>query len=379
MEEQHVSFLDYLYIWLKWRRLILWMAGITTVLAIGISLILPVYYMATTTILPPTEENPVGFPSSSLTTFSAGLEMFGIGKTEDLDTYMAILQSRRVRESVIRTFDLQTDYYDKETMDEALKAFDSDVDIETTKENTLMLSVVHQDSVKVAEIANFLIAELDRINKSLSNEQAHSNRLFIEGRIAKTRQNLHHAEEALKTYQEEHKTLGLSEENRSAILAGAELEAQVLALEVQRDVLRRTLGASHPALVQMGSQIEASQLRLADLPEIGLELARYFREVEIQTHMLTFLFPQYEQAKIQEARDTPTIQIIDRAVPPQRKHSPKRMFIVMGAFLSSLLVSLMLTLSLESIQQARTENNARGQRIEKILMELRILFTKHRG
>jgi uncharacterized protein involved in exopolysaccharide biosynthesis len=213
----------------------------------------------------------------------------------------------------------------------------------------------------------------------LSNEQAHSNRLFIEGRIAKTRQSLQQAEDALKTYQEEHKTLGLSEENRAAILAGAELEAQVLALEVQRDVLRRTLGASHPALVQMKSQIEASKQRLTDLPEIGLELARYFREVEIQTRILTFLFPQYEQAKIQEARDTPTVQIIDRAVPPQRKYSPKRLFIVLGAFLSSLLVSLMLTLSLESIQQARVENNARGQRIEKILMELRVLFTRRRG
>jgi len=353
------------------------MVVITAVLSIGISLVLPVSYQASTTILQPKPESPIGIGSggagaAAFSTFASSLDILGLGKTEEMDTYLAILESRRVREQVIRTFDLQA-YYDKKTMDETLNAFDADVDIEVTKENTLILSVVCRDSIKVAEIANFFIGELDRINKSLGNEQARNNRLFLEQRVLDTRQRLVETEEALKIYQEEHATIGLSEENRAALLAGAELEAYVLVLEVQRDILSNRLGQAHPTMQRMAIELNAARNRLTELPQIGLSLARLFREVEIQTRILAFLLAQYEQAKIQEVRNTSTIQIIDRAVPPQRKYQPKRMYIVLGACLSSLLICLFLTVNLESIQQARSTGTDRGKLINQILAELRTM------
>jgi tyrosine-protein kinase Etk/Wzc len=151
-----------------------------------------------------------------------------------------------------------------------------------------------------------------------------------------------------------------------------------MALEVQRDVLRKSFGSTHPLLTQMQSEIDASKKRLLVLPELGLEMARLFREVEIQTRLLAFLLPQYEQAKIQEVRDTPTVQIIDPAVPPQLKYAPKRLFIVLGAFFSSLLIGMILTLNLESIQQARSSGSARGRRIEEIFAEFRSFFSRGR-
>ncbi|MEE2708060.1 MAG: Wzz/FepE/Etk N-terminal domain-containing protein [Gemmatimonadota bacterium] len=374
MDERKVSFLDYIYTWLKWRRLIIWMVSVASILALAISFILPKKYLASTTILPPKEESPLGL-STPINTLTSGLNILGLGESEELDTYMAILLSRRVRESVVRTYNLQA-YFNKKTMDEALKSLDSSIDIEVTKENSLMLSVIHKDSVKAAEIANFFVAELDRINKSLNNDQARSNRMFIERRLSETRQHLAQAEEAMRVYQEENSTLGLSDENRAALLAGAELEARVMALEVQKDVLRKSFGSSHPLISQIQSEIDASKNRLVDLPEIGLDMARLLREVEIQTTLLTFLLPQYELAKIEEVKDTPTLQIVDPAVPPQIKHSPKRIFIVLGAFFSSLLIGLIIALNLESIQQARAEKSPRGRRIEQILMELRSLSTR---
>lgn len=376
MDEHRATILDYLYVWLKWRRVIITMVAISSVLALVVSLLLPKTYMATVTILPPKEDNSIGF-SSSLESITSGLNVLGLGESEELDTYMAILQSRRVRESVIQRFGLQA-YFEKETMDETLKSLDSAIDIEITKENSLMLSVIHKDSIKVAEIANFFIAEMDQINKSLSNDQAKSNRTFIERRLSTNRNDLVAAEELLREYQEEHSTLGLSEESRSALLAGAELEARVMALEVQRDVLRKSFGSTHPLLTQMQSEIDASKKRLLILPQLGLEMARLFREVEIQTRLLAFLLPQYEQAKIQEVRDTPTVQVIDPAVPPQLKYAPKRLFIVLGAFFSSLLIGMILTLNLESLQQARSSGSARGRRIEEIFAELRSLLSRGR-
>ncbi len=374
MDETKVSFLDYVYIWLKWRRLIIWMVSVTSILAVVISFILPKKYLASTTILPPKNESSLGL-NTSMDALTSGLNILGLGESEELDTYLAILLSRRVRETVVRTYELQA-YFEKETMDEALKSLDSSIDIEITKENSLMLSVVHKDRLKAAEIANFFVAELDRINKSLNNDQARSNRMFIERRLSETRKHLAQAEETMRAYQEENSTLGISDENRAALLAGAELEARVMGLEVQRDVLRKSFGSSHPLISQMQSEIDASKNRLVDLPEIGLDMARLLREVEIQTTLLTFLLPQYEQAKIKEVKDTPTLQIVDPAVPPQIKYSPKRLFIVLGAFFSSLLIGMIISLNLESIHQARMEKTPRGRRIEQILLELRSLSTR---
>ena len=142
-------------------------------------------------------------------------------------------------------------------------------------------------------------------------------------------------------------------------------------MEVQRDILSKKLGRSHPTLQRMETELDIARNRLTELPQVGLALVRLFREVEIQTRILGFLLAQYEQAKIQEVRDTPTIQIIDHAVPPQQKYYPKRMYIVVGACLSSLLFSLFLTIHLESMRQARSSGTARGKQIDQILTELK--------
>jgi uncharacterized protein involved in exopolysaccharide biosynthesis len=373
-ETSSVSFLDYLYIWLRWRRFILRMIGASAVLSILISFILPVSYLASTSILPPKPESPLGL-SSAFSSLGASLDLLGLGKTEELDTYLAILESRSAREAAISRFELQT-YYRKKTLDETLKAFDSDIEIEITKENILMLSIVHEDSVRAAEIANFFIEELDRINKRLANEKAASNRIFIESRLDETRQRLASAEEDLKRYQKEHGTIALSEESRAALLAGAELESRIMGMEVQQEALRRRLGASHPVLLEMSSEIDAAKHRLAGLPDIGLDMGRLFREVEIQTRLLAFLIPQYEQARIQEARDTPTVQTLDRARPPQRKYAPRRMFIVGGAMASSLVIALFLSLALEALRQARAQGAPRGRRFDQIATEWRSIWKK---
>lgn len=320
-EESSVSLLDYLYVWLKWRRFIVGTTGTSAVLAVAVSLIITPTYLATTTVLPPKPETPVSGGGTGLSSFAATLDLIGLGKDDEVDTYLVILESRRVREATIRVFDLQR-YYEKETVDETLKSLDADLDIEVTKEKTLILSMIHEDSIRAAQIANFMIDELDRINKTLVNEQARNNRLFIERRLGETREQLAASEEALKDYQEEHRTLGLSEENRAALMAGAQLEASVMSMEVQAEALRKMLGPTHPYVAQMIGQIDVGKRRLSELPTVGLELARLFREVEIQTRLLAFLLPQYEQARIQEARDTPTVQIIDRAVPPNANTLP---------------------------------------------------------
>nr|MBC8490743.1 hypothetical protein [Bacteroidota bacterium] len=86
----------------------------------------------------------------------------------------------------------------------------------------------------------------------------------------------------------------------------------------------------------------------SEVPELGVQLLRMKRDVEIQNTLFTFLTQQYEEAKIQEARDTPTVQVLDKAIRPEKRAKPKRKLIVLGLFFLSTFVSVIFVFSLES-------------------------------
>ena len=89
----------------------------------------------------------------------------------------------------------------------------------------------------------------------------------------------------------------------------------------------------------------------ARLPAVGLELARLTREAAIQEAVFELLTQQYEQAKIVEVRDTPTVQVLDRAVPPERKSYPPRRKIVVVGFVLSVFVGTGAAFFLEHVEK----------------------------
>jgi uncharacterized protein involved in exopolysaccharide biosynthesis len=191
---------------------------------------------------------------------------------------------------------------------------------------------------------------------------------------------LRSAENGLRQFQEEHHTVSLTEELTQAIEAAAHLKAEAVTREIQLGVLRQYATEDNPQVKRLRSEIsefkeEMNRIQFgrseksgkapsefgagfsipfSELPEVALELARLTREAKIQGEVYVLLTQQYEQAKIAEVKDTPTVQILDRAVPPVRRSFPRRRRIVVIAGILSLLASVGIVLSLEGLEGLRS-------------------------
>ncbi len=386
---EKVDIYSYLTILVSYRRFIfLNLVGVCLIVAI-LSFLLPSWYRATTTILPPVGE-ALGLPStSSLTGAVSGVaSSFSLPfMASPSDVIAAILKSRTVGEAVVQKENLMKTYKTR-SIQEALEELFSHTQIRVTPEGLISLSFEDKDRIKAAKVANRFVEELDRINRETSTSQAKSARVFIEERLTQTQKELTQAEENLRKFQEENKTILLDDQMKAAIEKAAELKAQMVATEIQLNLLSQNLSPSHPQIkslrnkigeikkqlqiLQVGNQKESADSKtvldvpFAEVPSLSLKLARLVREVKIQEQIFELLTQQYEQYKIQETKDTPTIQILDKAVPPERRARPKRTLLVMLSGILSIFASTVFIFGLEYFRRSKQRNPEAFERLEAL-------------
>ncbi len=390
-EKEKANIYSYLTILVSYRRFIfLNLVGVCLIVAI-ISFLLPSWYRATTTILPPGGEAALGLGmGSSLVGSASGLATsFSLPfMATPSDVIAAILKSRAVGEAVVQKENLMKVYH-TESMENALKELFSNVSIHVTAEGLISLSYQDRDRVRAAKVANHLVEETDRINRQTSTSQAKSARIFIEERLAQTLEDLTQAEEELRTFQEENKTILLDDQMKAAIEKAAGLKAQMISSEIKLNVLSKTLSPSNPQVRALRSEISEIKKQLeilesgdkkgdagdktvldvpfAQVPSLSLRLARLVREVRIQESVFELLTQQYEQYKIQETKDTPTIQVLDRAIPPERRVKPKRALLVLLSGMLSLFASTVFIFGLEYFKRSKQRNAEAIETLQSLL------------
>lgn len=355
----------YLQVLLRRWRLVLANFFLVAVVVASVSFVIPKTFRATSVIMPPTTQPDLGVLSAFSQLPLPGLKL-GVGETETM-TFLAILSSRTVLERVIQELGL-VDFYRAKNMEEAVKALRDNVIHEIEDEGTITVSVdvatgwfpgdEEDDRARQlsADIANHLVSNLDLVNKRLKTDQARFQREFIEKRYNQNIGDMKEAEERLKAFQEKYNMIALPEQTGAAIQAAAAIKAEILASEVKMNVMSQVLSSDHPDVGRIRKQIGElnSQLQkmekgsggrdlfpgFSEVPELGIQLVRLERDVEIQNALFTFLTQQYEEAKIKEAKDTPTVQVLDPAVSPERKFKPKRAILVaFYSFLSIIFTS----------------------------------------
>ena len=360
------NFLLFANVLLKRWKLLIFNFIIVAIIAIVVSLIIPKTYRATAALLPPQEQSDLGLLSGLSNLPLGGLGLSGTD-TESL-RLIAILKSRTMLDDVIRKFNL-IKFYDVENYGEARGNLSENIVIDTEDEGTILVSVDVQtkwlssesedESIKqmVTDMTNYFLVNLDVMNKSLKTEKARFQRVFIEERYKQNIVELKRSEDSLKSFQEDNQMIALTEQTVAAIEAAAEIKAQMIANEVKLEVLEVTLNPDHPDIKILQKEINSLGVKLNDMeagtdennlfpgfsevPSLSVELGRLSREVEIQNTLFTFLIQQYEEAKIQEAKDTPTVQVLDRAVVPDKKYKPKRaILVIFYSFLSIVITSL---------------------------------------
>lgn len=389
-EKEKIGLYTYLSILIGYRRFIFVnFLGVCLVVAI-LSLFLPSWYTTSTTILPPQREGMgLGIAPSRV----GGVSEFGTSMSlpfmaSPSDVIAAILESQAVALAVIEKENLMETYH-TDTKEDALRELFSHTEVEVTPEGIISLSFEDKDRFKAACVANRFVEELDRVNQETNVSQAKSARIFIEERLAKTKKNLTKAEEDLRKFQEENKAVALNEQMKASIEGAADLKAQMVAAEIQLNLLRKTMSPSHSQIQGLKSKIkeikrqldiwefgnqeeESEEKKILDVPfsqvpTLSMELARLVREVRIQSSVFELLTNQYEQYKIQETRDTPTIQVLEKAIPPERRSKPKRAFLVGLAGILSLVTSLVFLFGLEYFKKSKEKNPEEFERIQTLL------------
>jgi len=366
---QQNPFFYFLEVILTWKRLIIINVIIVALFSTGVLFLFPNYYKSTASILPPKQQDIFGSAagaSSLLRGLSGGGKLLGnLGKSSSTYNYLAILNSRTSMEEVIKKFDLMNVYgLNKKDRDKAVKQLEENILFEVQDDENITLDVYDKDPQRAADIANYFVELLNTTSIRLSTQEAKNNREFIEKRLVQCREDLRKSEDALKSFQEK-KEIFISEDIKSSSVAAyAELYAMKAKKEIEIGVLEKTVPPENQFLRQLKSELSEISKKVSSFPKAGLDGARLYREVVIQSKVLEFLLPVYEQARIDEQKDVPVLLVIDKAIPADRKAKPLRGIIIMLIVFLSTTVCIVSALIFHSLYL----NNYKEEHIQKLKM-----------
>lgn len=330
------------------------------IVAVIIALVIPKTFTSSATILPeggfniasavlPTEMTEgLGSAIGSLTGDSGG-------QTNKL---MSLLKSREIAVSVVEEFNLM-DRFEAPTIEDAIQGFRDMVFV--TIDDELMIQVsVHAEtgffsqqeedrntSEFAHDVATFITSKLDQRFTELSVEKARFERKLVENRFQQNKSDLQKAEEAIRDFSLNNALIALPQQVEAAVQTVASLEAQIITNQIELATLRQTFGDDRTEVRQKEIAIEQAQSRLNEIklagstedslrlfpsfqatPDLMMEYADLQREREVQNILYEYLIQRFEQLKIQEARQSPTLQYIDRPAIPTKRTSPTRSILV---------------------------------------------------
>jgi tyrosine-protein kinase Etk/Wzc len=238
-----------------------------------------------------------------------------------------------------------------------------------------------------------LINEWDGLYTELNRHGASLRRQYVEENLHQTGSELAVMEDSLRTFQEEHGISALEQQLEGTVASAVLLEQKIIDTRITIRVLEKILQSDHPELkraklelqemykqqkqFQESSNDETLLLPLGKAPEVSLAYARIFRRVQTLEAIYQILIQQFEQAKMQELKDTPAIRIVDYGKVPINKYKPKRAILVIIAFASSLFMSLIVVYFLDYLVQTRGSDESRW--LEEIIQMLRNDLQKVKG
>jgi len=356
-----IDLLELLLVLTREKKLVLQVTAAAALAAVIVSLIWPKMYTATTTILPPQQNQSV---LSSMLGQLAGnqtLDLRDLGVKSPGDVFVAMLKSRTVEDELVNRFDLRK-VYDVKRYQDARKKLEKRSEIDPEKEGLISIEVSDRDPKRAADIANAWVDALGNLNQHLALTEAAQRRAFYEQKLAGEREDLAKAELALKQIEQSTGLIQPEAQTRALIGAVADVRAQIAAREVQLQSMRSYATANNPdvqrverELAELRSQFSrlsqtesksstvtegSLQVPTGHVAGASIEYLQAARELRYHESLYDFLSRQLEAARIDEAKNAVVVQVVDRAVVPERKSSPQRTLVVLiTTILAFLLVS----------------------------------------
>lgn len=348
------------------RRFLFRCAAVGLVASTIIAFLIPARYTSTTRLMPPDQAGQ-GMASMLAALGKATGDMGGIG-TELLglkatgDMFVGVLHSRTVADDLINKFDLRKEYRVRRYED-ARKDLDAFTDISSDRKSGIItLKVSDRNPDRAAAIGREYVEALNRMVITLNTGSAHKERVFLEQRLDQVQQGLEEAEKDFSQFASKNTTIDVKEQGRAMIGATAELEGQLIAAQTELEGLRQIYTSNNVRVRSAQARIDEYQRQLQklggtssgsaesgsskgeiaeqgqnlypsirQLPLLGVRWADLYRRTKVQEVVFETLTKQYEMAKVEEARETPSVKVLDVAdVPEKKSYPPRLVFMFLG-------------------------------------------------
>jgi capsule polysaccharide export protein KpsE/RkpR len=350
------------------RRTLAYTAWIAFVLAIAIAFLLPKRYESSARILPPSNSMGgaamlaalAGRGGGSLGSLNALAGDF-LGGGGNTPLFIDLLRSGSISGHLIDRFNLQSLYHKRYRSDTAKRLARLTSIVDDKKSGVITLTVTDTDPVRARDMAQAYLDELNQLVNRTNTSSAHQERLFIEQRLTGVRADLERAQQRLSEFSSTHATIDIKEQSRSMVDAASRLQAELIVEQASLDSLRQIYGdgnvrvrsaqarigelqaqidkmggsskalpadeGSSDATSTSGAEDKGSYPSLRQLPRLAVPYANLYREVQVQESVYELLTQQYELARIQEAKDTPVVNVIDAPGIPEKKSFPPRLLL----------------------------------------------------
>lgn len=364
------------------KRLFIGIVVAAALLSIGAAILLPARYTAQARVVPPSsEKNSEAMAALGQLSSLAGLP--GDQTQTQAELCAGILSSRVVADAIIDRLHLRQAWRER-TQDAARTALADRTNIGTAKSGIVSVEVIDTDPGRAAAIANAYVWELNRNMVRIRSGDAAEHRAFFEQQAQESRAALASAESALRQVEERTGVVEIGPQAQQTLIEQANLQAQLTSREAEASRMATFMTKNNVMILGVQQEIMTlrDQLRrlngggleespgFGQFPQKGLAYLQAQREVRFRESLYEFTLKQLENARLDEASSTDAVQIVDTAVAPDRRSSPKRGLIVLLGTVTGLLVGVLAVFVCESLRRCALDCN-RSSLLQTILKELR--------
>ena len=361
------------------RGMIIGLVLLAVVISIVVSLLLPEWYTASALLLPPPEESSGGGLAqlAQVALVTGGVRFPGMITPNDV--FARMLRSRRISDRIIEKFDLRQ-RFGTSKKSAVYMELEERTRFAVTEEGLLSVSATDRDPQMAADMATAYVEELIALNRDLLSSSAREKREFIEERLEDVKHQLESAREKLEQFQLRNRAVNLDEQTRLAIEQAVQLKVAQTNLELDIRMTEQVLGSENPELVDKrrrlsvilgqldrlewgGDDSSFFSLPVAAVPGLRGQFESLYARVKVNESLYQTLLELYEQARIQEEEDSPSISVLDWPAVPDVRSSPQRSFIVLTTFVCSLLFAVLLAALLEYLRRMKENTPDDYQRL----------------
>ncbi|MDD3654577.1 MAG: GNVR domain-containing protein [Desulfotomaculaceae bacterium] len=397
-DDEEVHLLDYLLVLAKHSQMIIYTSIAVPMLTLLVLCCVPNQYTATARSLPPQQNMTMSaqlldsLGGSTLPSVDSGglggmaASMLGLKSPGGI--YVGMLTSNTILDRLVERFKL-LELYGVKYIEDARNNLIASSEINAGQDGLISIAVTDKDPQQAAAIANAFVEELDNLLQQMASKEAMSRLAFLEKELTQASQKLTKAEEELRTFSEQRSVIQIEDQTKGMLEYIANLRATIDAKEVELQVLHQQATPFNYQVINLETELKSlkEKLRAAEaqtdqtcigevciatskVPALGLEYIRLYREVKFQEGLYQLYTRMVEIARVDMVRDVAVIQILDQAIPPEKKSKPKRLIIAMLGGIVTFFMMIVVALGCEYCRNlAQSESEA--PRIEQLRVYVR--------